>query len=39
VQLIETASDLAALVDRLRGEPLIAMDTEAASFHRYRDRV
>jgi ribonuclease D len=39
VQLIETAADLAALVDRLRGEPLVAMDTEAASFHRFRDRV
>jgi ribonuclease D len=39
VQLIETAADLAALVDRLRGEPLVAMDTEAASFHRFHDRV
>jgi ribonuclease D len=39
VQLIETAADLAALVDRLRGEPLVALDTEAASFHRFRDRV
>ena len=39
VQLIETAGDLAALVERLRAEPLIAMDTEAASFHRYQDRV
>jgi ribonuclease D len=39
VQLIESAADLAALVDRLRGEPLVAVDTEAASFHRYLDRV
>jgi ribonuclease D len=39
VQLIETPADLAALVDRLRGEPLVAVDTEAASFHRYHDRV
>jgi ribonuclease D len=39
VQLIETAADLAALVDRLRGEPLLAVDTEAASFHRYLDRI
>jgi ribonuclease D len=39
VQLIETAADLAALADRLRPEPLLAVDTEAASFHRYLDRV
>ena len=39
MQLIETAADLAALVDRLRGEPLLAVDTEAASFHRYLDRI
>lgn len=37
--LIETAPDLEALLARLRGEPLLAVDTEAASFHRYRDRV
>jgi ribonuclease D len=39
VQLIETAADLEALADRLRREPLLAVDTEAASFHRYLDRV
>jgi len=39
VQLIETAADLAALGQRLRGEPLVAVDTEAASFHRFQDRV
>ena len=39
VQLIETAAELAALADRLRPEPLLAVDTEAASFHRYLDRV
>jgi len=39
VQLIETAAELATLVDRLRGEPLVAVDTEAASFHRFQDRV
>jgi ribonuclease D len=39
VQLIRRAPELAALADRLRGEPLLAMDTEAASFHRYLDRV
>jgi ribonuclease D len=39
VRLIETQADLERLFDRLRGEPLVAVDTEAASFHRYRDRV
>jgi ribonuclease D len=39
VQLIETEAELAALADRLRPEPLLAVDTEAASFHRYLDRV
>jgi ribonuclease D len=37
--LIETAADLEALLERLSREPLLAVDTEAASFHRYRDRV
>jgi ribonuclease D len=39
VQLIRTGAELAALADRLRREPLLAVDTEAASFHRYIDRV
>jgi ribonuclease D len=39
VPLIESQADLAALVERLRREPLLALDTEAASFHRYTDRV
>jgi ribonuclease D len=39
VQLIETEAALADLAGRLRGEPLLAVDTEAASFHRYLDRV
>jgi ribonuclease D len=39
VQLIETEAALAELAARLRGEPLLAVDTEAASFHRYLDRV
>ena len=39
MQLIQTAADLAALIERLRREPLIAVDTEAASFHRYQDRI
>jgi ribonuclease D len=39
VQLIQTAADLASLVERLRRAPLVAVDTEAASFHRYQDRI
>jgi ribonuclease D len=39
VPLIETPSELEALFERLRREPLLALDTEAASFHRYADRV
>jgi ribonuclease D len=39
VPLIESPSELEALFERLRREPLLALDTEAASFHRYADRV
>jgi len=39
VDLIQRQPDLERLVGRLRAEPLVAVDTEAASFHRYRDRV
>ena len=39
MRLIETLEELEALVTRLAGEPLLALDTEAASFHRYHDRV
>jgi ribonuclease D len=39
VKLIETEAGLAELAHRLRTEPLLAVDTEAASFHRYLDRV
>lgn len=39
MKLIETEAELAELADRLRPEPLLAVDTEAASFHRYLDRV
>jgi ribonuclease D len=39
VRLIETEAGLAELADRLRPEPLLAVDTEAASFHRYLDRI
>jgi ribonuclease D len=36
---ITTPDDLAHLVAAARREPRIAVDTEAASFHRYRDRI
>lgn len=39
MRLIQTAEELARLAERLGGEPLLAVDTEAASFHRYQDRV
>jgi len=39
VALIESQTQLEALFERLRREPLLALDTEAASFHRYTDRV
>jgi ribonuclease D len=39
VQLIETQAELEALFARLREAPLLAVDTEAASFHRFLDRV
>ena len=39
VPLVRTQEGLEALFARLRGAPLLAVDTEAASFHRYTDRV
>ena len=39
VRLIQTQAELEGLFERLKDEPLLAVDTEAASFHRYRDRV
>jgi ribonuclease D len=39
VSYISTAEALAEAVAAFRREPLIAADTEAASFHRYRDRI
>ncbi|HEU5171376.1 MAG TPA: ribonuclease D [Gemmatimonadales bacterium] len=39
VDLIETTPALERLFADLAGEPLLAVDTEAASFHRYRDMV
>jgi ribonuclease D len=39
VRLIQTQSELVRFLTRLRNESLIAVDTEAASFHRFQDRV
>lgn len=39
IRLIEAQADLERLIVELGREPLLAVDTEAASFHRYRDRV
>lgn len=37
--LIHSDADLAALMKRLRNEPVLALDTEASSFHRYHERL
>ncbi len=37
--LITTPDDLSALMERLAREPIVALDTEASSFHRYTERV
>lgn len=39
LRLVEDLEEFAALLGHLRTEPLLAVDTEAASFHRHRDRV
>lgn len=39
VRLIQSQAELERLFERFNGEPLLALDTEAASFHRYRDRI
>jgi ribonuclease D len=39
VQLIETQDAFDTFFAGIAGEPLLAVDTEAASFHRYRDRI
>ncbi|HJR35792.1 MAG TPA: HRDC domain-containing protein [Gemmatimonadales bacterium] len=39
LHLIQTLPEYADLLERLRLEPLVAVDTEAASFHRHKDRV
>lgn len=37
--LIHSDADLAALMKRLWSEPVLALDTEASSFHRYHERL
>src|SRR2546428_232958 len=39
VSYIQTAEALAEAMTALEREPLVAVDTEAASFHRYHDRI
>jgi ribonuclease D len=39
MHLIETISELEQLGRELQGESLVAADTEAAGYHRYRDRL
>jgi ribonuclease D len=39
VQLLETQEASDSFFAGIAGEPLLAVDTEAASFHRYRDRI
>ena len=39
MEYLESPDALEALAERLRGSDLLAADTEAAGYHRYRDRV
>jgi ribonuclease D len=39
VRLVQSQAELESLFQRFRGEPLLAVDTEAASFHRFHDRI
>lgn len=39
MEYVQTEDRLNALVEALRGAPLVAADTEAAGYHRYFDRV
>ena len=38
-EYIDTPDQLTALLQRLAGEPLLGVDTEAAGYHRYLDRL
>ncbi len=39
VRLVDRPETFLALLDEVRGAPLVALDTEAASFHRFHDRI
>jgi ribonuclease D len=39
IRLVDRPDTFAALLAEVAGAPLVALDTEAASFHRYHDRV
>ncbi len=39
VPLIEDEKELKGLIADLRKEPMVALDTEASSFHRYKERI
>lgn len=39
VCLVQNQTELERLFQRFSGEPLLAVDTEAASFHRFHDRI
>ncbi len=39
MKYVDTAPDLAAFIASVRRESRVAVDTEAASFHRFRDRI
>jgi ribonuclease D len=38
-QLVTSGAALARLLGELRKEPILALDTEASSFHRYKERI
>lgn len=39
LRLVQDQAELESLFERFKGEPLLAVDTEAASFHRFHDRI
>lgn len=39
MHIIKSERDLESALDAIAGHPLLAVDTEAAGYHRYRDRV
>ena len=39
IRLVDTPETFEALLSDISGAPLVALDTEAASFHRYHDRI